>query len=113
MLSQGSGAIVNVASDWGLVGGQLAAAYRARKGGLVLLTRAMALDHAKNGIRINSVCPTGTDTPMMHADVERRGISPQQGARESGAEIPIGRMATANDVAEAVCFLLPIRIAQP
>jgi NAD(P)-dependent dehydrogenase (short-subunit alcohol dehydrogenase family) len=105
MLAQQSGAIVNIASDWGLVGGLRAAAYCASKGGLVLLTRAMALDHARQGIRINAVCPTDTDTPMMLEDFAERGVDVEQGRRESIAEIPMGRMAEANEVAEAVCFL--------
>ncbi len=105
MLAQKSGAIVNVASDWGLVGGARAAAYCASKGGLVLLTRAMALDHARDGIRINAVCPTDTDTPMMLDDFRQRGVSVEQGSRESAAAIPMGRMAEADEVAEAVCFL--------
>jgi NAD(P)-dependent dehydrogenase (short-subunit alcohol dehydrogenase family) len=105
MLARGRGAIVNVASDWGLVGGERAAAYCASKGGLVLLTRAMALDHAKDGIRINVVCPTATDTPMMIEDFRQRGVSPEVGARESAAEIPMGRMASAAEVARAVGFL--------
>jgi NAD(P)-dependent dehydrogenase (short-subunit alcohol dehydrogenase family) len=105
MLAQGAGAIVNVASDWGLVGGERAAAYCASKGGLVLLTRAMALDHAKQGIRINAVCPSDTDTPMMHEDFRQRGVSPQDGAREASEGIPMGRMATAAEVARVVCFL--------
>jgi NAD(P)-dependent dehydrogenase (short-subunit alcohol dehydrogenase family) len=105
MLTQGGGVIVNVASDWGLVGGERAAAYCASKGGLVLLTRAMALDHAQDGIRINAVCPTDTDTPMMRDDFRQRGVSPEQGTQESAAGIPMGRMAEADEVAEAVCFL--------
>jgi NAD(P)-dependent dehydrogenase (short-subunit alcohol dehydrogenase family) len=105
MLARGAGAIVNVASDWGLVGGERAAAYCASKGGLVLLTRAMALDHAKDGIRINAVCPTDTDTPMMLEDFRQRGASPEDGARASAAGIPMGRMAAAAEVARVVCFL--------
>jgi NAD(P)-dependent dehydrogenase (short-subunit alcohol dehydrogenase family) len=105
MRARGRGAIVNVASDWGLVGGERAAAYCASKGGLVLLTRAMALDHARDGIRINAVCPTDTDTPMMRDDFRQRGVSVEQGSRESAEAIPMGRMAEADEVAEAVCFL--------
>jgi NAD(P)-dependent dehydrogenase (short-subunit alcohol dehydrogenase family) len=105
MLARGAGAIVNVASDWGLVGGERAAAYCASKGGLVLLTRAMALDHARDGIRINAVCPTDTDTPMMLEDFRQRGTSPEDGARASAAGIPMGRMAAAAEVARVVCFL--------
>jgi NAD(P)-dependent dehydrogenase (short-subunit alcohol dehydrogenase family) len=106
MLDQRSGAIVNVASDWGLVGGTRAVAYCASKGGLVLLTRAMALDHARDGIRINAVCPTDTDTPMMRSEFEQRGITVENGIRESIADIPMGRMADPEEVAEAVCFLV-------
>jgi len=105
MLRQRAGAIVNVASDWGLVGGERAAAYCASKGGLVLLTRAMALDHAKHGIRINAVCPGDTDTPMMLEDFRQRGVSAEDGASAAAQQIPMGRMATAAEVARAVCFL--------
>jgi meso-butanediol dehydrogenase/(S,S)-butanediol dehydrogenase/diacetyl reductase len=105
MVRQQRGTIVNVASDWGLVGGAEAAAYCASKGAVVLLTKAMALDHAKDGVRINAVCPTDTDTPMMHDEFRHRGVSFEEGARASGAAIPMGRMATADEVAEAVCFL--------
>ena len=71
----------------------------------MLLTRAMALDHARDGIRINAVCPTDTDTPMMLDDFRQRGVRAEQGRRESAAGIPMGRMADAREVAEAVCFL--------
>ncbi len=105
MLARRAGAIVNVASDWGLVGGERAVAYCASKGGLVLLTKAMALDHAKDGIRINVVCPSDTDTPMMLEDYRQRGVSTEDGVRESAERIPMGRMATAVEVARVVCFL--------
>ena len=56
-LVNSAGSIVNIASDWGLRGGERAAAYCASKGGIVLLTKAMAHDHAADGVRINAVCP--------------------------------------------------------
>ena len=105
MLARRAGAIVNVASDWGLVGGARAAAYCASKGGLVLLTKAMALDHAKDGIRINAVCPGDTDTPMLLEDFRQRGVPAEQGVRDSAQGIPMGRMAGAAEVARVVCFL--------
>ncbi len=105
MRAQRAGAIVHVASDWGLVGGRRAAAYCASKGAVVLLTRAMALDHAEEGIRVNAVCPTDTDTPMMREDFRQRGVSAAEGTRESARAIPMGRMASAEEVARAVCFL--------
>lgn len=105
MRAQRGGAIVNIASDWGIVGGAEAAAYCASKGGVVLLTKAMALDHAKDGIRVNAVCPTDTDTPMMLDDFQQRGVSVEAGRRESERGNPMGRMASAEEVAEAVCFL--------
>ena len=76
-----------------------------REFALVLLTRAMARDHARDGNRVNAVCPTDTDTPMMLAEFRQRGVSFEQGSRESAAEIPMGRMAEAHEVAESVCFL--------
>jgi 2,3-dihydro-2,3-dihydroxybenzoate dehydrogenase len=105
MLQQGGGNIINIASDWGLVGGREAAAYCASKGAVVLLTKAMALDHARDGVRINALCPTDTDTPMMDRDYAARGMSEQEGRANSAASIPLGRMASACDVAQAACFL--------
>ena len=105
MLEQRAGSIVNVSSDWGLVGGANAAAYCASKGGVALLTKAMALDCARDGVRINAVCPGDTDTPMMHIDYAQRDISIEQGDQEAAAACPMGRMATPEEVAYAVCFL--------
>jgi len=105
MVKQGAGNIVNIASDWGLVGAAEAAAYCASKGAVVMLTKAMAMDHARQGIRVNAVCPGDTDTPMMEADYTQRGLSPEQGRALAGEGIPMGRMASAEEVARVVCFL--------
>ena len=104
MVEQRSGNIVNISSDWGLVGGREAAAYCASKGAVVLLTKAMALDHAAEGVRINAICPADTNTPMMEEDYRQRGIPYDEGKKLSGASNPMGRMAEAIDVAEAACF---------
>jgi len=105
MVEQRSGNIIHIASDWGLFGGREAAAYCASKGAVVLLTKAMALDHAADGIRINVLCPADTDTPMMEEDYRLRGIAYEEGKRLSSESNPMGRMAEAIDVAEAACFL--------
>ncbi|MGL4650501.1 MAG: SDR family NAD(P)-dependent oxidoreductase, partial [Caldilineaceae bacterium] len=67
MKEQGSGAIINFGSIWGSVGGKGHVAYCASKGAVHQLTRAMALDHARDGIRINAVCPGEVDTPMLRS----------------------------------------------
>jgi meso-butanediol dehydrogenase / (S,S)-butanediol dehydrogenase / diacetyl reductase len=105
MKGQGGGSIVNVASDWGLVGARNAAAYCASKGAVVLLTKAMALDHAQDNIRINAICPGDTDTAMMTESFRRRGLTYAEGKVESAAGIPLGRMATAVEIAQVICFL--------
>ena len=72
MQPAGSGAIVNFGSIWGGTGGQGHAAYCAAKGAVHNLTRAMALDHARDGIRVNAVAPGEVDTPMLRAGRARR-----------------------------------------
>lgn len=105
MVAVGRGVIVNVASDWGLVGGEQAAAYCASKGGLVQLTRAMALDHARSGVRINAVCPGDTDTPMLDSELQGRDIDLEEGRSEYARAIPLGRLGTPDEVAQAIRFL--------
>jgi NAD(P)-dependent dehydrogenase (short-subunit alcohol dehydrogenase family) len=105
MKGQGGGAIVNIASDWGLVGGRQAVAYCASKGAVVQITRAMALDHARDKIRINAVCPGDTDTPMLRAGFERRGLDVEAGLRKSAGQTPLGRVASPEEVAQTVLFL--------
>lgn len=105
MRARGGGAIVNIASDWALVGGKRAVAYCASKGGLLLMTKAMALDHAGENIRVNAVCPTDVDTPMLDYELEISGLGRLEGLAKAGEAIPIGRVGTPDDVARAVLFL--------
>src|SRR5215467_2367658 len=74
MIAQGSGNIINNSSGWGIVGGDKAVAYCASKGGVVLLTKAMAIDHGRQGIRVNCICPGDVDTPMLPEDARLRGV---------------------------------------
>lgn len=103
MIKQGHGAIVNIASDWALVGAKGAVAYGVSKGGVAQLTRSMALDHAREGIRVNAVCPGDTDTSMLDSAIA--GRSRADGLKALGSVIPMGRVATVAEVAKVVAFL--------
>jgi NAD(P)-dependent dehydrogenase (short-subunit alcohol dehydrogenase family) len=105
MVAQGSGSIVNCSSGWGLVGGERAVAYCAAKGGMVVMTKAMALDHGRQGIRVNAVCPGDTDTPMEREDAKAKGMSWDGYVRWAGEGRPIERIASPDEVARAVLFL--------
>jgi NAD(P)-dependent dehydrogenase (short-subunit alcohol dehydrogenase family) len=105
MVAQGSGSIVNCSSGWGLVGGERAVAYCAAKGGMVVMTKAMALDHGPQGIRVNAVCPGDTDTPMEREDAKNQGLSWDEYVRWAAEGRPIARMASPEEVARAVLFL--------
>jgi NAD(P)-dependent dehydrogenase (short-subunit alcohol dehydrogenase family) len=104
MIDQGGGAIVNNGSGWGLVGGGEAAAYCASKGGVVLLTKAMAIDHSQAGIRVNCVCPGDVDTPMLPIDARRRGLTWDDYLAEA-ADRPMGRIGQPEEIASVVLFL--------
>lgn len=96
------GNIVNVSSYLGLVGFPGLAAYCAAKGALVQLTRAMALDHAAEGVRVNCVCPGSVRTPMIEAAWEQYG----EGAEQIwNAKHPMGRIALADEIADAILYL--------
>lgn len=111
-LLQSRGAIINIASDWGLQGGRKAAAYCASKGGLVLLTRAMALDHAAGGVRINAVCPGDVDTPMLVNEALQDGLSHAEALEKYGQASPSGRVTRADEVAALVLYLASDQAAQ-
>ncbi len=104
MIDSGGGAIVNIASGWGLAGGRRAASYCTSKGGVVLLTKAMALDHASDNVRVNCVCPGDTDTPMLHSEASQLGI-PYKEFMADAADRPMGRIGTPEEVAWSVLFL--------
>ncbi len=103
MQRRGGGAIVNTVSTAGLRGFPNMAAYNASKGGAALLTRQLALDYARAGIRVNGVCPGVVDTPMTRRFMETHG-DPEALAK-SWEAIPIGRMAQPEEIAQAVAFL--------
>jgi meso-butanediol dehydrogenase/(S,S)-butanediol dehydrogenase/diacetyl reductase len=97
-LSASGGCIVNTCSISGLFGDYGLAAYTAAKGAVANLTRTLALDHARDGIRVNSVCPGGVSTPML-ASVARRF------AGEYERLVPLGRLARPGEIAAAIAFL--------
>jgi NAD(P)-dependent dehydrogenase (short-subunit alcohol dehydrogenase family) len=102
---RGGGAIVNNASTLGIVGLERAAAYCAAKGGVILLTRAMALDHAREKIRVNAICPAVIDTPMpRQRGLEGKGPEAFEAAY---ADLhPVGRVGRPEEVAALVAFLV-------
>ena len=106
MRRQGGGCIVNIASGAGLGGVPHSAAYCASKGGVVLLTKQMALDYAESNIRVNAVCPGAVDTPLMQTLFQfRRPDDPAAYRREYEAALPLGRMLYPREVAYQVLFL--------
>lgn len=104
-LLKAEGSIVNISSDWGLNGGERAAAYCASKGGLVLLTKAMAKDHARDGLRVNAVCPGDVDTPMLAAEAKATGMDIDDYLEEARDAVPSGRIAEPEEVASLALFL--------
>ena len=104
MAQAGGGVIINTASGWGLVGGRKAAAYCASKGAVVLLTKAMALDHGDQNIRVNCLCPGDTDTPMLRYEAQQLGESDKRFLAEA-AERPLRRIGKPEDIAQAALYL--------
>lgn len=104
MIRSGGGVIINTGSGWSLKGGAKAVAYCAAKGGVLNLTRAMAIDHGKDNIRVNCVCPGDIDTPMLAGECRQLGEDPARFMKEA-ADRPLHRVGTPEDVANAVLFL--------
>jgi len=98
------GAIVNISSVQAFANEPCISVYAATKGGLLALTRAMALDYAADGIRVNAVCPGAIRTGMMEPLLKDQP-DPEAAVREIGRRIPLGRVGVPDDVARAVWFL--------
>ena len=107
MRRNGSGAIVNIASGQAVASQGNVVAYTASKGAIVAMTRAMAVDHAHEGIRVNSICPGSIDTPMLRAGA--REVSPDDPDRvieEWGSMYPMRRVGLPGEIADAVLYLV-------
>jgi len=104
MAKTGGGSIVNTASGWGLAGGNRAAAYCASKGAVVLLTKAMAIDHGAQKIRVNCICPGDIDTAMLRGEARQLGEEEQRFLADA-AKRPLGRVGTPEEIAQAALYL--------
>jgi meso-butanediol dehydrogenase / (S,S)-butanediol dehydrogenase / diacetyl reductase len=103
--ANGGGRIVTVSSQYGLVGGVGSPAYQAAKAGVIGLTRAMAVDHAAEGILVNCVCPGPIDTPMLRASTAHGDVARREANRTAG-RVLVGGPGRAEDVAGVIAFLL-------
>src|SRR5512141_1085864 len=108
MKKQGAGVIVNNGSDWSVVAGKDAFPYIMSKGAVGMMTKAMALDHARENIRVNAVCPGDTLVNRWTEKGYFEGsgtVTPEEAMAESSADVPMGRVGTAEGIASAVLFL--------
>lgn len=104
MKKDGGGSIINIASGWGLAGGRLASSYCASKGAVVLMTKAMAMDHGYDQIRINCICPGDIDTPMLETEASQLSV-PVDLFREDATNRPLSRIGKPESIAHAALFL--------
>jgi meso-butanediol dehydrogenase/(S,S)-butanediol dehydrogenase/diacetyl reductase len=98
------GVIVNIASDAALSGSYHLTAYCASKGAVLQMTRAMALDYARDNIRIVPICPGDVDTPMLRGEFRDRGLDAEAGLSESAQGVPLNRVCSAQEVAHMVLY---------
>jgi NAD(P)-dependent dehydrogenase (short-subunit alcohol dehydrogenase family) len=105
MRQQRSGAIVNFGSIWGSAGGKGHVAYATAKGAVHNLTRSLALDHAREGIRVNAVCPGEVDTPMLRGAGRAVPLTDAQLADMADRVVPNGRLAQPEEIGRVVVFL--------
>ena len=104
MAAAGGGSIINTGSGWGLKGGPKAISYCASKGAVVNMTRALAIDHGPQNIRVNSVCPGDIDTPMLRHEARQLGQQESDFMAEA-ADRPLRRFGSPDEVAQAVLYL--------
>ena len=105
MVSRGAGVLINIASDFAVVAGPREAVYCASKGAVLQLTKAMALDHGPQGIRVNAVCPGDIETPMLLEGIVAGGEAVAEGLARKGAAFPLRRVGRPAEVAKVVGFL--------
>ncbi len=105
MLHRGGGTIVNISSARALATTPLVSSYDASKGGILALTRSLALEHARDGIRVNCVLPGSIDTPVFRANLRAEGDE-EEGYRATADSIPLGRVGQPSDIAYAVLYLV-------
>lgn len=105
MMKRGGGSIVNTASVQGLATQRKVASYAAAKGGIITLTKSMAVDLGQHNIRANAICPGAIDTPMQRVYFEEENIPIEEGQRELGNLHMLGRVGRADEVARLVLFL--------
>lgn len=105
MIAQKSGVIINNVSGWGIVGGNEAISYCASKRGVVPMTKAMAIDHARQGIRVNCLCPGDIETPMLDEDARMRGMTWDEYHEQAITQRPMGRIGTPEEIAKVALFL--------
>lgn len=104
-LKAAKGAIVNMSSEVGLIGQAGAPSYVASKAGQIGLTRALALDLAPSGVRVNAICPAGVLTPLMNEWASTQ-YDPEAALKSVDSWHPLGRMATVEEIGEVCAFLL-------
>jgi len=96
--------IVNIASAAGIMGSPMLSAYAAAKHGVIGLTRSAALEYARKGIRINAVCPAFADTDMARSALQESPHGPQEAERRLVAGVPLNRLATVDEVVQAILW---------
>ncbi len=105
MAEAGGGSIVNTSSCWGLRPGPDHPVYIMSKAAIAALTQCLGRDHAHQDIRVNAVCPNEVDTPMIRSGFAIRGLDPETAIAELNATVPLGRIATPEDIADVILFL--------
>ena len=105
MAEKQGGSIINTGSGWGLKGGDKAAAYCAAKAGVVNLTKAMAIDHGPQNIRVNCICPGDTDTQLLRDEAKQLNVEEGAFLKDSAIDRPLSRIGTPRDIAKGVLFL--------
>ncbi|MDP9844612.1 SDR family NAD(P)-dependent oxidoreductase [Streptosporangium lutulentum] len=105
------GRVVFVASEWGVIGWPGASAYAASKAGLISLAKTLGRELAPEGIAVNAIAPSVVDTPQLEVDARAAGVSPEEIRRRYAERVPLGRIATPEEIAAAVAHLADPRMS--